>query len=317
MAPIMKDQPLVSVIMNCLDGETYLSEAVDSVYMQSYRNWEIVFWDNASTDTSPTLAQAYDSRLRYYRGEDTIHLGAARNRAIEKAKGDCLAFLDVDDVWRPDKLEKQIPLFSDPDIGVVFSDADYFNGAGYRRPLYGRSIPPQGDVFSRILFNNFTCLSTVVIRSTAIKDGGHWFDPAIRQIEDADILMRLAREWEFAYAPHVLCDYRIHTGGLTFSNLLLTHKEEEMLLDKYLQDDPDFAARYGEVSTNRIRYNHAMIQWMLGNNNAARQILRNSIEGQWKRIAVYVAMFFPYEAALRLRSLLTDRAILHYSPEDA
>jgi len=312
----MKNQPLVSVIMNCLDGEKYLSEAVDSVYRQSYRDWEIVFWDNASTDTSPALAQAYDSRLRYYRGEDTIPLGAARNRAIEKAKGDCLAFLDVDDVWLPDKLEKQIPLFSDPDIGVVFSDADYVNEAGYRRPLYGRSTPPQGDVHARILFNNFTCLSTLVIRSTAIKEGGCWFDPAIRQIEDADILMRLAREWQFAYSPHVLCDYRIHTGGLTFSNLLLTHKEEEMLLDKCVQDDPDFEARYGEACNNRIQYNRAMIQWMLGNNAAARKILRGSIEGQWKRIAVYVGMFFPYAFALRLRSLLTDRAILHYSAED-
>ncbi len=219
-------------------------------------------------------------------------------------------------MWLPDKLEKQIPLFTDSEVGVVFSDVNYFNGTGYRRPLYGKSMPPQGDVHARILFNNFTCLSTVVIRSAAIKDGGHWFDPAIRQIEDADILMRIAREWKFAYSPHVLCDYRIHTGGLTFSNLLLTHEEEEMLFDKYVQDDPEFEDRYGEACTNKIQYNRAMIQWMLGNNATARKILGGIIGGRLRRMAVYVAMFLPYRLALRVRSLVTDRAILHYSNEE-
>ena len=309
---VLDDQPFVSVIMNCLDGEKYLSEAIASVYAQTYQNWELIFWDNASTDKTPVIAQSYDSRLRYFRGDITIPLGAARNRAIEQAAGEFIAFLDVDDGWLPDKLEKQLPLFSDPSIGVVFSDACYFNEAGYRRPLYGNSIPPQGDVYRRILFSNFTCLSTVVIRSIAIKEGDNWFDADIHQIEDADILMRLARQWKFAYSPHVLCDYRMHTGGLTFSNLLLTHKEEEALFHKYEQNDPHFELRYGRMCMQKIKYNRAMTYWMTGNNATARAIMREIFGRKWKYVVVYFSMFLPYKVALLIRARCTRRAILHY-----
>ena len=82
------NQPLVSVIMNCLNSEKYLREAIDSVYAQSYRNWEIVFWDNASNDSSAEIAWSYrDGRLRYFRGETTVPLGHARNLALKHLFG--------------------------------------------------------------------------------------------------------------------------------------------------------------------------------------------------------------------------------------
>ena len=107
-------RPLVSIIMNCWNCEKYLREALDSVYAQTYPHWEIIFWDNASTDQSGEMARSYDHRLRYFKGEVTIPLGAARNKALEQAKGEFIAFLDCDDAWLPEKLEKQIPLFADP-----------------------------------------------------------------------------------------------------------------------------------------------------------------------------------------------------------
>ena len=65
-----KGQPLVSVIMNCYNGEKYLREAIDSIYAQTYTNWEIIFWDNASTDNSAEIAKLSDSRLKYFYGEE-------------------------------------------------------------------------------------------------------------------------------------------------------------------------------------------------------------------------------------------------------
>ena len=103
-----KYQPLVSVIMNCYNGEKYLREAIDSVYAQTYKNWEIIFWDNASTDTSAEITNTYDSKLRYFKGEKTIALGAARNKALEKCSGEYISFLDVDDMWIEEKLELQV-----------------------------------------------------------------------------------------------------------------------------------------------------------------------------------------------------------------
>ncbi|MEB3828453.1 glycosyltransferase family 2 protein, partial [Phormidium sp. CCY1219] len=106
-----KDYPLVSVIMNCYNGEKYLKEAIDSVYAQTYPNWEIIFVDNASVDQTAAIANSYDNRLKYFRNPLTVKLGESRNIACEHAKGEFLAFLDCDDIWMPDKLELQIPLF--------------------------------------------------------------------------------------------------------------------------------------------------------------------------------------------------------------
>ena len=109
--------PKVSVVMNCFNSERYLREAIDSVFAQTYSDWEIVFWDNASTDNSARIAKSYGPRLKYYRGDENVSLGEARNYALGKARGEYIAFLDCDDLWAPDKLQKQIPLFNDLKVG--------------------------------------------------------------------------------------------------------------------------------------------------------------------------------------------------------
>ena len=114
--------PEVSVIMNCYNCSKYLKEAIDSVYAQTYQDWEIVFWDNASSDNSAEIAKRYNNKLKYFHAEITIPLGQARNRAIEKAKGKYIAFLDCDDVWLPEKLEKQVKVFcKNPKAMLVLS----------------------------------------------------------------------------------------------------------------------------------------------------------------------------------------------------
>ena len=98
-------QPLVSVIMNCYNSDSYLKEAIDSIYAQTYSNWEIIFWDNASTDKSSDIAKSYDNKVKYYKAESTTSLGEARFLAVEKSIGEYLAFLDCDDYWLPEKLK--------------------------------------------------------------------------------------------------------------------------------------------------------------------------------------------------------------------
>ena len=120
----MLKQSLVSIIINCFNGEKYLHEALDSVITQTYNNWEIIFWDNQSIDKSAEIFKSYkDSRLKYYCAPShTSILYEARNYALKKTNGDFIAFLDVDDWWLPNKLEKQIPLFDDSDVGVVYGN---------------------------------------------------------------------------------------------------------------------------------------------------------------------------------------------------
>ena len=100
--------PKVSIIINCFNGERYLAEAMDSVFCQTYEDWEIIFWDNASTDNCAEIAKSYGERIRYFKSSSIYPLGKARNLAIENARGDFMAFLDCDDLWFPQKLEKQM-----------------------------------------------------------------------------------------------------------------------------------------------------------------------------------------------------------------
>lgn len=132
--------PCVSVIMNCRNSSEFLKEAIDSVFAQSFDNWEIVFWDNQSTDASPEIAQSYcrassdgDEQkkrvLRYFRAEEPAPLGQARNLAIQKARGELIAFLDCDDLWEPDKLARQVELFErNPALGLVCTDTKVVKG---------------------------------------------------------------------------------------------------------------------------------------------------------------------------------------------
>ena len=108
--------------MNCYNGENYIKESVNSVINQTYNNWEIIFWDNVSTDSSSKIIKSYnDPRIKYFYAEKNIPLGGARNKAIEKSNGKYLAFLDVDDLWFPEKLSLQIPLFEkNSKVGLVY-----------------------------------------------------------------------------------------------------------------------------------------------------------------------------------------------------
>ena len=118
----MESTPLISVVINCYNGETFLKNAINSIYAQTYRNWEIIFWDNASTDSSADIAQSYDEKIRYFKDVSTKPLYEARGLAVQKAKGEYLAFLDCDDWWDPYKLEKQISLFKDTKVGFVYGN---------------------------------------------------------------------------------------------------------------------------------------------------------------------------------------------------
>src|SRR5678816_3554086 len=145
--------PTVTVLMNCYNSDRFLDEAIRSVFDQTYPDWEIVFWDNQSTDRSPEIARRYEGRLRYFRGETFLTLGAARNEALKKAQGRYVALLDCDDLWLPDKLEKQVLLMEkNASLGLVFSDASFIDAEGRAFDTFFRKIPPpRGDLFLGLL----------------------------------------------------------------------------------------------------------------------------------------------------------------------
>ena len=208
----MPASPAVSVIMNCLNGEEYLREAMDSVVAQTYPDWEIIFWDNASRDNSGAIAKSYGERVRYFRGDVTVPLGQARNLAIAEARGRYLAILDCDDVWLPGKLERQVALLErDQALGVVFSDCHFMDSSGtFQGTFFQRVTPPAGDPYLALLSGpNFIPGPTVVMRADAVRKVGA-YNPTYRYVESYELFVRLARVSRVACVDEPLARYRIH-----------------------------------------------------------------------------------------------------------
>ena len=137
-------QPLVSIIMNCFNGETYLKESIESVLSQTYKNWELIFWDNKSKDKSADIFKSYnEKKLKYYYAHEHTNLYKARNEAIKKSNGDFIAFLDSDDFWEQDKLELQVELFKDLDVAVVYGNCFIINENLNTRSLYLKKKYPK------------------------------------------------------------------------------------------------------------------------------------------------------------------------------
>lgn len=102
----MNSLPLISIVVNCFNSDKYLEIALDSAISQTYKNWEIIFWDNQSTDNSASIVNSYnDDRIKYFYAPVHTPLGEARNLAIEKAQGLWIACLDCDDIWHKEKLQ--------------------------------------------------------------------------------------------------------------------------------------------------------------------------------------------------------------------
>ena len=107
---------LVSIIVNCFNGAKYLDQCLQSISNQKYKNWEVIFWDNQSSDNSKKIFFSFmskDKRFKYFYSEKHVPLYEGRNLACSKAKGHFLAFLDTDDTWSDEFLESRSKHFYD------------------------------------------------------------------------------------------------------------------------------------------------------------------------------------------------------------
>jgi glycosyltransferase involved in cell wall biosynthesis len=302
-------EPKVSILMNCYNGEEYLREAIDSVLAQTYKNWELIFWDNCSTDRSAEIFKSYaDERLIYYLSPEHTDLGGGRARAWEYLTGDLIAVLDADDVWLPTKLEKQIPLFDDPDVGIVISDTLFFNEKA-ERPLYGNRYPPTGWVFERLMAGYYVSLETVVIRRAAAIRLPRAFDPDFSAIADFDLIVRLSRISKLALVPEILAKWRIHRNSDTWRYPLAFSKETERWIEKQSLEDPyhlgSFSAVVAVLKNKNIRtqVKHMILQ---GRRIDAANLLRSSQFDHWHAWVLLLVCYLPLPRVL-LRYVLNTR----------
>ena len=292
--------PKVSVIMNCLNCEKYLREAIDSVFAQTYEDWEIVFWeDKASKDNSERIARSYGSKLRYFRSDVSLPLFGSRNLALQKARGKYIAILDCDDLWLPAKLEEQLPLLEkDEEVGLVYSDAFLFNERGKERRHFEITKPYRGNVFHELLFNNFINTQTVVIRKKVFDSLEYWFDSRLHYVGDFDIFLRISYKWKVDYVDRPLARYRIHLGSLSFrEGRKGLASELDLMIVSLNKVISDLGYKYPEGHRRLERRRDivlSLLDWENGDKKRARERIKAYIRDGVVYPILYFLMYFPY-----------------------
>lgn len=298
MTGTVATMPRVSVVMNCLNCQEFVREALDSVLAQSCPDWEIIFLDNASQDASGAIVQGYgDPRIRYCRGEQTVPLGAARNLAIAQARGEFIAFLDCDDRWLPEKLVLQLDYFErHPEADFVYGN--YFRllgGERASRPAL-KGEQPSGLVFAAFLRHYPVNLQTVLLRHSALEALGGMFDLSFEVSEEYDLFMRLLLGREAGYIDQPLVEYRIHAGMASVRRMDLYPVEYSLILERLRKLVPDFDSRYREelrMAQAKLAYYRARSLMARDERVAARMALRPALTAGAIYRALYVATFLP------------------------
>jgi len=210
---------LVSIILNCFNGEAYLHEAINSIKLQTYKNWELIFWDNQSTDRSKKILNSFKlDKLKYFYSEKHTSLYEARNLAEKKCEGEYIAFIDADDTWEKNKLEKQIKLFENKLVGVVYGNLWIYNEKSKKRKIFSKDKLIKGIIDKKILSNYKIGIITSMIRKDLLIDNKIYFDKKYNHIGDFDLFIKLSRICEFDAVQVPVATYRIHGNNLSLKN---------------------------------------------------------------------------------------------------
>jgi glycosyltransferase involved in cell wall biosynthesis len=223
----MSNAPLVSVIIPAYKAAAYIKETIDSVLKQTYQHLELIIVDDGSPDQQDDLIWPYveaDQRVQYVQQQNS-GVSVARNNGFSHSKGEFVAFLDADDVWLPENIEKKLALFAqDSELGLVHSDLAVIDSDS---KLTGETKCGKGGfILDDLLAWNGTCVPTpssiLVKREVVEKVGG--FDPQLSNAADQEFFFRVANAYKIGRVPEVTWHYRVHSNNM-HSNIALMERD--------------------------------------------------------------------------------------------
>ncbi len=248
MSPTPAPGHRVSVIVPVHNGERYLAAALDSILGQTRPPEEIIVIDDASTDATASILDGYGDRLRRIRTAQAGGPGRARNLGLQAATGDLAAFLDADDLWTPDKLERQLAFAAGhADFGVLATNVEGFDDEGriLSPSLEQAERIPQGWVLPALLRRNWVATSSALAPRARLLAAGGFDEQPCRLGEDWLLWMRVAAEHPVYLLPEVLTRRRVRPDSLghgdteaTFHDLL-RHLERLQGELEYLRQHPE------------------------------------------------------------------------------
>lgn len=258
----MSSIPLVSVIIPACNAETFIQYTLESILAQTYQEFEVIVVDDGSHDRTVEIVESFidrDARIQLL-SQSNLGVSAARNRAMQHAKGKYIAPIDADDFWLPEKLEKQVKCLEDSDhsVGLVYSWSIYVDRTGeiIGYSPFGTFGKVEGNVFTFLVFYNFLDNgSTMMFRRSCLdRIGG--FNCELKACEDWEFYLRLAEHYEFRIVPEYLIAYRQYIGSSSSKCAAMAAFYESIMADIY-QCHPELP-RYIRRWANTLFYNNLL-----------------------------------------------------------
>jgi Glycosyl transferase family 2 len=225
------------------DGEATLAAALASARSQTFADWELLVWDDASRDRSPAIAAAFaaaDVRIRLERRPRHASLAEARQAAIAAARGEWLGFLDQDDLWLPDKLARQMAL-ADAGVGLIYGRAVCFRADGRQHDFdhhHAHGPLPEGALFLELVRRScFINMSAALVRRSALAAPG-LLPPGVTVSPDYAMFIAVARHHAVRAVQAPVCLYRLHGDSMTQRQLATMQHDCVRVLAHWQADIP-------------------------------------------------------------------------------
>ncbi len=207
-------EDLVSIITPVYNAEKFINTTIESVIKQTYKNWEMLLIDDCSTDSSAEIIKELaknDSRIRYIKLDKNSGAAVTRNIGLEKAKGRYVAFLDSDDLWKEEKLQKQLDLIKEKNIAFCFTSYRYIIEDGSPTNKVARA--PEKINYNGLLKNTIIGCSTVLVDKEKL---GDFRMTNVRRGQDTATWLQLLKRTDYAYGIYEdLVWYRVVDGSLS------------------------------------------------------------------------------------------------------
>lgn len=284
--------PKVSIIMNCLNGRHFLNGSVSSILEQTFEDWELVFWDNCSSDGSIDHSILNHAKIKKFQGNEKLTLGAARNMAIAEAKGDWIAFLDVDDRWLPEKLEVQLNGLMGSSHVLSYSGICEVD----EKDRFIRNLRPRwssGELLKEQLQQFEVNLVTTMIKRDFLITKGFQFDPEMQASEDYNLFMKILTAGTVKVEDSILANYRVHLSSLTYQKIDFWASERRKTLAEVVEILPEVLnwSSY-EIAMRQADYYEACAHMQKKSYKAARQLLRPHIR-EFIFFSFYLITYLP------------------------
>lgn len=304
--------PRISIIIPAYNRAQYIFETLESIFVQTFSDYEIIVIDDGSTDDTPgALQPLIDAQKIRYIYQENQGVSAARNHGIHLAEGELIAFLDSDDLIHPEKLALQIAYLDvHPDAALVHSNFSRFddqgNDLGYRDTAH-----LSGQVYPRILLDWSVLIppSVVMVRADALREAGD-FDESMAWAEDIDVWRRIAKKHPFGVVPETLTFMRIHGENASDAKI---RSEAFAAFERYLRkafaEDPDLSAGFQRRALAKLFANaghNLLAEGTAEQMSLARQYSLKAIRQwplQWSAYLGYAGSFIGVGLRERLLSL--------------